>query len=79
MKNNKPTDQKEGFQKKYTVELAEAVLKKGEKTLREIIDALGCSKSTAENLIHEMETLCKINKRNIRTEKKPMWMYSLKR
>ena len=70
--------QKEGFQKKYTVELVETVLKTGDKTLREIIDALGCSKSTAENLIHEMETLDKINKRNIRTEKKPMWMYSLK-
>lgn len=79
MKNNTLNPQKGGFQKKFTLELVENMLSCGEKTLREIVDTLGCSKSTAENLIHEMEMLDKINKRNIRTKKKPMWMYSLKR
>lgn len=76
---NKQLGQKDGFQKKFTTELVAEVLKTGEKTLREIIDALGCSKSTAENIIHELDTANKITKRNLRTENKPMWMYSLKR
>lgn len=78
MENNQLC-QKDGFQKKFTTELVTDVLVTGEKTLREIIDALGCSKSTAENLIHELDTANKITKRNLRTENKPMWMYSLKK
>lgn len=66
------------YQKKFTTEQALALLCGSEKSLREIIDSLGCSKSTAGNLIKILLETNKIQRRNVGSEKKPLWMYSSK-
>ena len=66
------------YQKKFTTEQVLVLLSVREKSLREIIDSLGCSKSTAENLITILLETDKIQRRNVGSEKKPLWMYSSK-
>lgn len=66
------------YQKKFTTEQVLALLRGHEKLLREIIDSLGCSKSTVENLIKILLETNKIKRRNVGSEKKPLWMYSSK-
>jgi DNA-binding MarR family transcriptional regulator len=66
------------YQKKFTTEQVLVLLCVREKSLREIIDSLGCSKSTAENLITILLETNKIQRRNVGSEKKPLWMYSSK-
>lgn len=49
-----------------------------ERTLKEIYMALECSEGTAWNVLKRLlET--KVQRRNAGTEKKPSWLYSLKR
>lgn len=64
------------YQKKFTTVQVLALLHDHEKSLREIIDSLGCSKSTAENLIKLLLETNNIQRRNVGSEKKPLWMYS---
>jgi len=66
------------FQKKFTTEQVLILLCGSEKSLREITDSLGCSKSTAGNLIKILLETNKIQRRNVGSEKKPLWMYSSK-
>ncbi|MCZ7355921.1 MAG: hypothetical protein O8C66_09125 [Candidatus Methanoperedens sp.] len=66
------------YQKKFTTEQVLVLLYVREKSLREIINSLGCSKSTAENLITILLETDKIQRRNVGSEKKPLWMYSSK-
>jgi hypothetical protein len=67
------------YQKKFTTEQVLVLLCVREKSLREIINSLGCSKSTTENLITILLETNKIQRRNIGSEKKPLWMYSSKK
>jgi predicted transcriptional regulator len=64
------------YQKKFTSGQVLTMLRGREKTLREITDGLACSKSTAENLVKILLETKKINRRNVGSEKKPLWMYS---
>lgn len=66
------------YQKKFTSGQVLALLRSREKSLREVIDSLGCSKSTAENLIKILLETNQIQRRNVGSEKKPLWMYSSK-
>lgn len=63
------------YQKKFTAEQVLTLLHGRDKSLREIIDSLECSKSTADNLIKLLLEMNKIKRRNIGSEKKPLWMY----
>ncbi|MCZ7400952.1 MAG: hypothetical protein O8C61_01880 [Candidatus Methanoperedens sp.] len=63
------------YQKKFTTEHVLTLLNGSEKSLREIIDTLDCSRSTADNLIKLLLEMNKIKRRNIGSEKKPLWMY----
>ncbi len=64
------------YQKKFTTGQVLALLGGREKMLREITDGLGCSKSTAENLVKILLETKKIKRRNVGSEKKSLWMYS---
>lgn len=64
------------YQKKFTTEQVLTLLHAREKSLREILDSLGCSRSTAENLVKILLEMNKIKRRNVGSEKKPLWMYS---
>lgn len=64
------------YQKKFTTEQVLTLLHAREKSLREIINSLDCSRSTAENLVKILLEMNKIKRRNVGSEKKPMWMYS---
>jgi predicted transcriptional regulator len=66
------------YQKKFTIEQVLVLLCSGEKSLHEVTDSLGCSKSTAGNLIKLLLETNKIQRRNVGSEKKPLWMYSSK-
>lgn len=66
-----------GASKLFTPPQVMALLNTGTKTLREIWTGIGCSKSTAEELVKKMETEMTIQKMNVRTDKNPLWMYSL--
>jgi|GEM_PF-1533147 len=63
------------YQKKFTTEQVLTLLRGRDKSLREIIDSIECSKSTADNLIKILLETNKIKRRNIGSEKKPLWMY----
>jgi len=63
------------YQKKFTTEQVLTLLHDRDKSLREIIDSLNCSRSTADNLIKLLFETKKIKRRNIGSEKKPLWMY----
>jgi DNA-binding MarR family transcriptional regulator len=64
------------YQQKFTTGQVLILLHDGEKSLREIIDELGCCKSTADNLIKILLEMKKIKRRNIGSEKKALWIYS---
>jgi predicted transcriptional regulator len=64
------------YQKKFTTGQVLTLLDGHEKMLREICDSLDCSKSTAENLVKILLEMNKIKRRNVGSEKKPLWMYS---
>lgn len=68
-----------GYSKQFTTQMVVDLLGEGEMTLRQIYEGLGCSKSTAEGLVGQLETEGIIKKRNLRTEKNPLWMYSLRK
>jgi DNA-binding Lrp family transcriptional regulator len=46
---------------------------------RQISDEMGCHKKTVESLIKKMLESDSINRVNVRTESKPLWVYSLKK
>lgn len=64
------------YQKRFTTEQVLTLLHQHEKSLREIINGLGCCRSTADNLIKIMLETNKIKRRNIGSEKKALWIYS---
>jgi DNA-binding Lrp family transcriptional regulator len=70
------------YEKKYTVEdllkYLRASKKEGrERTLKEIYEALDCSERTAWEILKPLLDN-KIERRNVGTDKKPVWLYSLK-
>lgn len=65
--------------RQYTPEMVIKLLVGKELTLRQIWEGINCSKSTAEELVNQLEADGIIQKRNIRTENNPLWMHSLVR
>ncbi|MFA4956771.1 MAG: hypothetical protein WC556_07330 [Candidatus Methanoperedens sp.] len=63
------------YTKKFTMEHILTLVNGHEKSLREIIDSLDCSRSTADNLVKIMLETKKIKRRNVGSERKPLWMY----
>jgi len=77
MTNTQPT--KTSFQRKYTEDQILDLLKKNNiMSARQISDGLGCHKKTVESLIKKMLESDSIDRVNVRSESKPLWVYSLK-
>jgi len=77
MTNTQPT--KTTFKRKYTEDQVIDLLKKNNiMSARQISDEMGCHKKTVESLIKKMLESDKINRVNVRSESKPLWVYSLK-
>jgi predicted ArsR family transcriptional regulator len=77
MTNPGPT--KTTFQRKYTEEQVIDLLKENSiMSARQISDKMGCHKKTVESLIKKLLESDSINRVNVRTEAKPLWVYSLK-
>lgn len=67
------------YAKKYTTDAVLALLAKSkpELSMRQISDGLGCSTRTTKKLLRELRMMKKLIMRNVGTDKKPMWMYSV--
>ena len=77
MTNTQPT--KTTFKRKYTEDQVIDLLKKNNiLSARQISDEMGCHNKTVESLIKKMLESDKINRVNVRSESKPLWVYSLK-
>ena len=77
MTNTQPT--KTTFKRKYTEDQVIDLLKKNNiMSARQISDEMGCHKKTVESLIKKMLESDRINRVNVRSESKPLWVYSLK-
>ena len=77
MTNTQPN--KTSFRQKYTEEqVLDLLKKKNIMSARQISDEMGCHKKTVESLIKKMLESDNINRVNVRTESKPLWVYSLK-
>ena len=77
MTNTQPT--KTTFKRKYTEDQILNLLKKNKiMSARQISDEMGCHKKTVESLIKKMLVSDSINRVNVRSESKPLWVYSLK-
>jgi len=77
MTNTQPT--KTSFQQKYTEDQVIDLLKKNNiMSARQISDEMGCHKKTVESLVKKLLESDKIDRVNVRSESKPLWVYSLK-
>jgi len=77
MTNTQPT--KTSFQQKYTEDQVIDLLKKNNiMSARQISDEMGCHKKTVESLVKKLLESGSINRVNVRSEAKPLWVYSLK-
>jgi DNA-binding MarR family transcriptional regulator len=78
MTNTQPN--KTSFQRKYTEEQVLDQLKKNNiMSARQISDEMGCHKKTVESLIKKLLESDSIDRVNVRSESKPLWVYSLKK
>jgi DNA-binding MarR family transcriptional regulator len=78
MTNTQPN--KTSFQRKYTEEQVLDLLKKNNiMSARQISDDIGCHKKTVESLIKKLLESDSIDRVNVRSESKPLWVYSLKK
>ncbi|MBC2699116.1 MAG: hypothetical protein HF976_11195 [ANME-2 cluster archaeon] len=78
MTNTQPN--KTSFQRKYTEEQVLDQLKKNNiMSARQISDKMGCHKKTVESLIKKLLESDSIDRVNVRSESKPLWVYSLKK
>lgn len=78
MTNTQPN--KTSFQRKYTEEQVLDLLKKNNiMSARQISDKMGCHKKTVESLIKKLLESDSIDRVNVRSESKPLWVYSLKK
>jgi len=78
MTNTQPN--KTSFQRKYTEEQVLDLLKKNNiMSARQISDDMGCHKKTVESLIKKLLKSDSIDRVNVRSESKPLWVYSLKK
>ena len=77
MTNPGPT--KTTFKRKYTEDQVLDLLKKNSiMSARQISDEMGCHKKTVESLIKKLLESDSIDRVNVRSESKPLWVYSLK-
>ena len=77
MTNTQPN--KTSLQRKYTEEQVLDQLKKNNiMSARQISDKMGCHKKTVESLIKKLLESDSIDRVNVRSESKPLWVYSLK-
>ena len=77
MTNTQPT--KTTFKRKYTEDQVIDLLKKNNiMSARQISDEMQCHKKTVESLIKKLLESDSINRVNVRSESKPLWVYSLK-
>ncbi len=78
MTNTQPN--KTSFQRKYTEAQVLDLLKKNNiMSARQISDDMGCHKKTVESLIKKLLESDSIDRVNVRSESKPLWVYSLKK
>jgi len=78
MTNTQPT--RTSFQQKYTEDQVIDLLKKNNiMSARQISDEMGCHKKTVESLVKKLLESDKINRVNVRSEAKALWVYSLKK
>ena len=74
-----PGETKTTFKRKYTEDQVLDLLKKNSiMSARQISDKMGCHKKTVESLIKKMLESDSIDRVNVRSEAKPLWVYSLK-
>lgn len=67
------------YEQKYTKQMVLDYLEKaGEVWRRDVQIALGCKDRTATNLLRELMDDGAIVRRNIGTDKKAMWLYSIR-
>ena len=77
MTNTQPT--KTTFKRKYTEDQILNLLKeKNIMSARQISDDMGCHKKTVESLVKKLLESDSIDRVNVRSESKPLWIYSLK-
>ncbi len=77
MTNTQPN--KTSFRQKYTEEqVLDLLKKKNIMSARQISDDMGCHKKTVESLIKKLLESDSIDRVNVRSESKPLWVYSLK-
>jgi len=78
MTNTQPT--KTSFKQKYTEDQVIDLLKKNNiMSARQISDEMGCHKKTIESLVKKLLESDSIDRVNVRSESKPLWVYSLKK
>ncbi len=78
MTNTQPT--KTSFQQKYTEDqVIDLLKKKNIMSARQISDEMGCHKKTVESLVKKLLESDSIDRVNVRSESKPLWVYSLKK
>lgn len=65
------------FKQKYTDEMILDIIDKKENmvSLRQVSDALGCSKLTADNRLKSLIASNQVKRVNVGTEKKPFFIY----
>ena len=74
-----PGQTKTTFKRKYTEDQVLDLLKKNSiMSARQISDKMGCHKKTVESLIKKLLESDSIDRVNVRSESKPLWVYSLK-
>jgi len=74
-----PGETKTTFKRKYTEDQVLDLLKENSiMSARQISDKMGCHKKTVESLIKKLLESDSINRVNVRSETKPLWVYSLK-
>jgi predicted transcriptional regulator len=74
-----PGQTKTTFKRKYTEDQVIDLLKKNNiMSARQISDEMGCHKKTVESLIKKLLESDSIDRVNVRSESKPLWVYSLK-
>jgi len=67
------------FKRKYTEDQVLDILKENSiMSARQISDKIGCHKKTVESLIKKLLESDSIDRVNVRSESKPLWVYSLK-
>ena len=78
MTNTQPN--KTSFRQKYTEEqVLDLLKKKNIMSARQISDEMGCHKKTVESLVKKLLESDSIDRVNVRSESKPLWVYSLKK